>query len=72
MHETIKNLEGESMHGSYVHLYLMLQTHIKTSGSELWPRKVELASAHKKRDGITTKPVKTPTKQPYCIDIFIS
>ena len=52
---------------------------IKTSGSESRPRKVELASAHKKRDDytarilhITTKLVKTPTKQPYRIDIFIS
>ena len=51
---------------------------IKTSGSESRPRKVELASAHKKATTtvsilhITTKLVKTPTKQPYRIDIFIS
>ena len=52
---------------------------IKTSGSESRPRKVELASAHKKNATttesilhITTKLVKTPTKQPYRIYIFIS
>ena len=53
--------------------------YIKTSGSESRPRKVELASAHKKNATttasilhITTKLVKTPTKQPYRIYIFIS
>ena len=51
---------------------------IKTSGSESRPRKVELANAHKNAMTtesilhITTKLVKTPTKQPYRIDIFIS
>ena len=52
---------------------------IKTSDSESRPRKVELASAHKKNATtiesilhITTKLVKTPTKQPYRIYIFIS
>ena len=48
------------------------------SGSESQPRKVELASAHKNAMTIvsilhiTTKLVKTPTKQPYRIDIFTS
>ena len=48
------------------------------SGSELRPRKVKLASAHKNATTtvsilhITTKLVKTPTKQSYRIDIFIS
>ena len=52
---------------------------IKTSGSESRPRKVELVSAHKKNATttesilhITMKLVKTPTKQPYRICIFIS
>ena len=51
---------------------------IKTRDSELWPRKVELASALKNVMTtvsilhIPTKLVKTPTKQPYHIDIFIS
>ena len=50
---------------------------IKMSSSESRPRKVELASAHKNTMitvsilHITTKLVKTPTKQPYRIDIFI-
>ena len=48
------------------------------SGSESRPRKVELASVHKNATTtvsilhITTKLAKTPTKQPYRIDIFIS
>ena len=52
---------------------------IKTNGSESRPRKVELASAHKKNATttesilhITMKLVKPPTKQPYRIYIFIS
>ena len=52
---------------------------IKTSGSESRPRKVELESAHKKNATttasilhITTKLVKTPTKQPYRIYIKTS
>ena len=54
---------------------------MKTSSSKSWLWKVELASAHKKCDDyheyfthtvITMKLVKTPTKQPYCINIFIS
>ena len=52
---------------------------IKTSGSESRPNKVELASAHETNATttesilhITTKLVKSPTKQPYRIYIFIS
>ena len=51
---------------------------VKTSSSESRPKKVELASAHKNVTTtvsilhIITKLVKTPTKQPYCFDIFIS
>ena len=60
-------------------LNTFMHVRIKTSGSESRPRKVELASAHKKNATttasilhITTKLVKTPTKQPYRIYIFIS
>ena len=62
-----------------IYIYIYTYVYIKTSGSESRPRKVELASAHKKNATttasilhITTKLVKTPTKQPYRNDIFIS
>ena len=48
------------------------------SSSESWPRKIELASAHKNTMTtesilrITMELVNTPTKQHYRIDIFIS
>ena len=65
-------------HG-YSEFNMVMLCYIKTSGSESRPRKVELASAHKKNATttasilhITTKLVKTPTKQPYRIYIFIS
>ena len=67
------------LHYSILYTYIYIYIYIKTSGSESRPRKVELASAHKKNAmttvsilHITTKLVKTPTKQPYHIDIFIS
>ena len=34
----------------YIHTFVATYMHIKTSGSESRPRKIELASAHKKRD----------------------
>ena len=60
------------------HGVLFIRPPIKTNCSESRPRKVELASAIKNLMTtvsilhITTKLVKTPTKQPYHIDIFIS
>ena len=48
------------------------------SGSELQTRKVELLHAYKNVTTtvsilhIKTERVNTPTKQPYCFDIFIS
>ena len=66
-------------HSTNIRRYaLALQLYIKTSGSESRPRKVELASAHKKRDDYrkyfthNNEACKTPTKQPYRSDIFIS
>ena len=62
---------------TYSLLFLLCQN-IKTSGSKSRPRKVELASAHKKHDDYheyfthNNEACKNPYKQPYCIDIFIS
>ena len=59
---------------NFRHLYCI----IKMSGSESWPRKIELTCMHKNATTtmsilhITTKLVNIPTKQPYHIDIFIS
>ena len=58
-------------------LLVCVYIYIKTSGSESRPRKVELASAHKKHDyreyfTYNNEAYKIPTKQPYRIDIFIS
>ena len=61
-----------------LYIYIYSYIHIKTSGIESRPSKVELVSAHKNTTTtmsvlhITTKLVNTPTKQPYCIDISIS
>ena len=35
---------------AYIYIYINIYIYIKTSGSESRPRKVELASAHKKHD----------------------
>ena len=51
MHACIHTYMHACMH-TYIHacMHACIHTYIKTSGSESRPRKVELASAHKKSD----------------------
>ena len=53
-------------------MYIQYIDRIKTSSSKSRPRKVELVSAHKKRWLLWAYNIKTPTKQPYRIDIIFS